>query len=256
MAAVRWPATEAAVAASAVLVQQVWLAVADAMPGSQALRQAYSAGLTQDGSVTHPWQGDALSARVANLSRHATSVEYGTPQYHLPSVINWAQAAAKGTARRTKDGRWYLIVPFEQAPPRRAQSASAVIPRRAARVARRLTRGAYLTAGASHGRAVHAPGLTPYVPRFSLNVRPEGPSASLQEGLRRISSRGRRSTYMTFRTMTSTSPHWWIPAKPGLHIREQVVRLATPTVVQAVEGAIRQDIAALIRAQLPSGGGP
>lgn len=238
------PATAAALREAVEFVRTSWIAAAEGLPGYQ--RTPYIAGLSQQGSVVYNVGGDPLVAMVVNVAPEAEGIEFGTPPIHLPAVIRWGQA---GSARRSKDGRYYLIVPFGHGaarsgtPPRRASAVRMSWP--VYRVARQLQPGQRLTAGPSHGRAVHAPGMTPYVPQNPRNVRPGTTHAALQEGLRRGPDprRGRYSSFTTFRTMTQDSPGWWLPARSGAKLMAEVERQVMPQVHAMVEAALRQDIA-------------
>ena len=245
--------TAAAVQAAAELVQWAWIRLAESSALSAEDQATYTAGLATPASLVHPLGGDPLRARVSNLARQAARMEYGFAAYHLPSRINWATAR---TARRSKAGRWFLIVPFrhvatrygrqvgELRPAMRAQMLTARVYRRA----QRLRPEEYLTAGPSRGRAVHAPGLTPYVPRFARNVRPGYLHAAREERLvRRAGRSARQSQYLTFRTMRDDSPGWWIPGKSGVHLAPQVRRDTAPAIRAMIEAGVRQDVEAALR---------
>ena len=242
------PLTAQAVQDAMVLVQQAWIALAGASSMPPHDQSAYIAGLTTPQSLVYPDGGDPLAGRVVNRARQAPRIELGTPAIHLPSVIRWAQSRA---ARRSKAGRYYLVVPFrhfatrygkqiaELRPAARRQMMPEAVYRRASRMGRRQ----YLTAGESRGRAVHAPGLTPYVPRNPLNVRPGYQHASIYERLRREpSSRGAR--FQTYRTMTQDSSGWWLPARPGVQLQQQLEREVRPQITAMLTAAVEQDIRA------------
>lgn len=242
------PLTAQAVQDAAVLAQQAWIALAQAASMPRHDQAAYIAGLVTPESLVYPADGDPLAARVVNRARQAQRIEMGTPALHLPTVIKWAQSR---TARRNKAGRYYLRIPFrhfatrygkqiaELRPAARRQMMPEGVYRRASRMGRRQ----YLTAGETRGRAVHAPGLTPYVPRNPMNVRPGYQHASIYERLRREpSARGAR--FMTFRTMTSDSPGWWLPARPGVQLLQQLEREIRPQINAMLAAAVEEDIRA------------
>jgi len=232
--------TAQAVREAAELVRAAWVAAATASALSPREQVRYIAGLTMPRSLESPVGGDAWQARVHNLAPMAPRLEYGFAAYHLPARIRWAQARG---ARRNKAGRWYLRVPFEHATPSAQRPG---LPQGVYRVARRLQRGEYLTAGPTQGRAVHAPGLVPYVPRFARNVRPGYVHAALYEGLRRVPGRGRGSRYLTFRTLTQDSTGWWIPGRQGVQLARQTARDTAPAVRALIEAGIQQDLAAML----------
>lgn len=83
---------------------------------------AYVNGLRQSDSLQYPLQGDALSVGVFNLARHAAAIEYGFAAFNLAERINWG-ATAK--SRLSKEGRWYIRVPFRHyTPPRTGEGAT------------------------------------------------------------------------------------------------------------------------------------
>ncbi len=237
------------------LVQQHWRELAGQMLQTPLERTAYLRGFAPDAPAVVE-EGDSMQTVVRNTSPQAAAVERGHGAYHLPSRVNWAQSPA---VRRTRRGGFYLIIPFRHYSAQRgirarAGSAAArrqMLARAVYEVARRLQPGQHLTAGASRGRAVHAPGLTPYVPRMPENVRPGYTHAAAQERLQRFpSGTGGRGQFLTFRTMRPDSPGWWIPAQPPRPIAAQTVRETTPAVRQLLETAASADVEALVAAQL------
>lgn len=258
MAEARFSQLEQAMVQAASLVEQHWQAVARRLLTSAHEREAYVGAIAVDDPPVVSIPG-GLRSTVRNTFHAARALEYGHRAFHLPSRINWGRSKA----RRTRAGRSYLIIAFRHdSAPRgiRAQAASAtarrnMLPRPVYNVARRLQRGQYLTAGESRGRAVHAPGLRPYVPSFAPNIRPGYTHAALQERLIR-STRSRRgtSTYLTFRTLTQDAPGWWIPARAPRAIAATTLREVTPQVRQLLEAASVQDISMQVSVALEQGG--
>lgn len=247
------PHTTAAVRAAAELVQWAWTELTHASPLSATDRAAYIAGLHAPESLVHPVGGDPLKAQVVNVAPGAARMEHGFAAYHLPSRINWATARG---ARRTKAGRWYLVIPFTHVATRYGRQMAEVRPamrrqmltERVYRLAKGLTPQQHLTAGPSRGRGVHAPGLTPYVPAFRRNVRPGYTHAAREERLvRRAGRSARQSTYLTFRTMTQDSAGWWIPGKPGVQLATQAQRDTAPAVRAMIEAGVKADVAAALQ---------
>jgi hypothetical protein len=216
-------------------VQEAWIAAAEA---AQAPAR-YLSGLRQRGSLVYPAVGDPLRAMVVNVATDASSVDEGMPAFHLPARVRWGQTPG---SRRSKKGTWYIIVPFRQ--------TTRSMPRRVYAVARTLQPGQRLTTGPSQNRAVHAPGLQPYVPRYAPNIRPGYTHSARQEGMRRIPGTKGNSRYVTFRTMSQKSTGWNIPPKPGLHLARDVAQAMTPTVTRLIEQAFLADITAVIRQRL------
>ena len=232
--------TQVAVFHSAMLVQEAWIVLAE----SREVADVYLRGLRQRSSLVYPAHGEPLAAAVVNVAPGAARLEEGSPALHLPSVITWPSPRS----RVSKKGTYFLIIPFRHGTPR-VQPRKNPLPRRIYAVARQLQAGQRLTAGPSHGSALHAPGLVPYEPRNPRNRRP-GTRASIYEGLRRMADPRGAGNYATFRTMTPTSPGWHLPARPGLALAREVVSQMTPEVTRLLETAMRQDLEAAIRQRL------
>ena len=254
MAESRFPHLLQAMHDAARLVHEHWQAVAARTLRTPGERDAYVSGLQSPESVAVVEDGSTLRATITNVSSVARRIETGHPAYHLPSRINWAEV-------RSKSGKSFLIIPFRHYSAQRGSRAQASSPaaRRAAmprpiyNVASRLQRGQYLTAGETRGRAVHAPGLTPYVPAYPRNVRPGYQQASIYEGMQRR-GRGTATRYLTFRTMTERSSGWWVPSKAPQPIAVQTVREIAPAVFRLLTAAAQADVVTLIDASLSAGG--
>src|SRR5207253_2573849 len=111
------------------------------------------------GSFQRAWHDIAvviLGLRLHYKRSYGGMLELGQPGYHLPTAIRWPTAKS----RLGKHG-YYLIIPFRHGTPG-TKAGSSRLPRRIYAVARQLQPGQRLTAGPTAGRAVHAPGLTPY----------------------------------------------------------------------------------------------
>lgn len=266
------PQTAEAIRQAVLFIQATWIQAAQSGQYFHTMTGAYVRGLQVADSLLYPLAGNVLAAAVVNVAPHARVLEEGQPGYHLPSVMRWSQSRA---AKRSKQGVWYLRVPFRHStPPRKGGGATAAtqraaMPARVARVAARLTptisardatrlgipqrTGQRLTAGPSRGQQVHVSGLTPYQPASAPNVRPGYAHVSIYEGLTKRGAAG-HTTYMTWRTMTSTSPGWHIPARPGTHIAAAVASQVTPLVTASVAAAAQRDLETLLRQQF--GGQP
>lgn len=201
----------------------------------------YASGIVTPDSLVYPVAGDPLSAMVINVAPHAWAIEEGTPGYHLPSVIRWAASRA---AHRTKNGRYYLNVPFRHSVPR----TGAGITSTAARAM--MPTSVYARArGLQPGQRLGGAGLTAYQPRYAPNVRPGHTHASIYAGMQKQGAPG-HSQYMTFRRMMSDSPGWHIPPRPGHHIAATVAQETTPAVLARITAAFAQDMATQLQARL------
>lgn len=252
MAALHFRSLAEAMVYAAQLVEQRWQATAQRLISSPRERDTYSRGIAT-GPVMETATG--ASTVVSNTASNAARIEYGHAAYHLPSRIHWGEVGQ----RSEETGRYYLIVPFRHYSAQRgsrAQQGSAasrrqMLPRAIYEVARLLRPGQYLTAGASRGPAVHAPGMVPYVPRLPQNIRPGYTHAAMQERLRRVpGARSGAGSYLTFRTMTESSPGWWVPAQPPRPVAAQTVHEVTPEVRQVIEAAVGAEFTVQIQAQL------
>jgi hypothetical protein len=250
------PNTSAAVRAAAELVQWAWIQLADTSALSASDKQAYIAGLSTPESVVHPLDGDPLRASVTNHAPEAPRLEHGFASYHLPDRINWATARG---AKPSKKGRWYLVIPFRHVAARYGKQIAELRPamrrqmltERVYRIAQRLRPEQHLTAGPTRDRGVHAPGLVPYRPAFARNIRQEYTHAAREERLvRRPGRSARQSQYLTFRTMTSDSPGWWIPGKKGVELAKQAQRDTAPAVRAMLEAGVRADVVAALRQRM------
>lgn len=238
------PLTERALYDAARAVQAAWVEAAQSGRFFHPGLGGYVRGIVADGSLVYPLDGDSLAAAVVNVAPHAAVIEDGAPAYHLPEVINWTTSRA---ARRAKDGHFYMYIPFRHTVPRTgagitSQAQRQMMPRQVYNVARTLQPGQRLTAGASQGARVHAPGLRPYVPAYAPNVRPNYTHASIHEAMVKRGARG-HTQYVTFRTLSERSPGWHIPPRQGTHIAATVAAEVSPRVCTMVAEAAAQDIA-------------
>jgi hypothetical protein len=99
------------------------------------------------------------------------------------------------------------------------------------------------------GQRLSGAGLAPYQPRHAPNVRPGAVHQPIFAGMQQHGAQGHHS-YMTFRTMTSTSPGWHVPARAGQPIAATVAREATPAILARIAEAFAQDVADHIQSTL------
>jgi hypothetical protein len=244
------PLTERAIYDAARLIQTAWVAAAQSGRYFHPGLGGYVRGIVTDDSLVYPLDGDPLSAAVFNLAPYAGVIEEGHPGFHLPSVMHWPTPASK----RAKAGHYYINVPFRHTVPRSGpgitgQAQRAMMPAPVYQVAKRLAPGERLTAGPSAGRRVHAPGLTPYVPRYARNRRPGYVHASIYESLEKRGA-ARHTRYMTWRTLSQRSPGWHIPPRQGTHIAATVAREIAPQLIRLVSDAAQQDVINYIQSRM------
>src|SRR5262245_58011165 len=95
-----WRRTIQALQQAVEFVREEWIKTADAAVLTPRQKAEYVQGLQQPASTGIDVSGMELQGRVTQTSPLGTRIEEGTPGHHLPSVINWARAYARGTARR------------------------------------------------------------------------------------------------------------------------------------------------------------
>jgi len=95
------------------------------------------------------------------------------------------------------------------------------------------------------GQSLHLPDAPPYAPRNPQNVRPGYTHAPMHERMQRFGE-GRRTIYLTFRTMRSDSPGWWVPARPPKPIAAQASRESAAGVERILAEAARADAMAAL----------
>jgi hypothetical protein len=241
------PTTEEAVHQAAILLQAAWIEAAQSGQYMGTNTGAYVRGIQQLDSLRWPLGGDPLRAMVVNTAPAAWWVEYGHPAYHLPERIRWGRTPA---SRLSKQGVWYLRVPFRHGSFRTGQGMTplaqrTMLPRHVYQAARRLQPRQRLTTGRSRGLAVHVRGLQPYVPQYAPNIRPGVTHASIHEGLQKRGAKG-HSQYMTWRTITQKSAGWHIPRQPGTFIAANVARQMAPIVRRLISAAVAHDVSTAI----------
>ncbi len=248
----------------------------------------YASELTFERMV--PYGGsDPTMVAVQNVAPYAQVLEDGHAGFHLPSVIDWGAAEGRGTAKRMKDGRRYMTIPFRHFTPGSASGgissarARAMMPqqvyqdaliafrgdraREEARDAARRIR----EAGTQLSRPYDVldrmyPGAGGRGPSyFDMARKAEGrdnqPGYSWRtrtyEGLRRKEqvnpeTGATSSVYSTLRTLTEDSLGWYVPPAPGFHFAARTVELVRPMARELLEDAARADVVELVR-QVMSG---
>lgn len=246
-----FPETAEAVRQSAIFAQSVWIMLAQSGQYIHTRTGAYVRGLQMADSLHYPVDNDPLAALVVNVAPHAHVIEEGHAGYHLPSVINWAQARG---AKQNAAGRWYLRVPFRHRAPGRPGGGAthatqqAMMPQQVYARAKRLQPGQRVTAGPTRGHARHVPGLTPYQPRYAPNIRPGYVHASVYEGMQKRGATG-HTQYVSWRTMTQDSPGWHIPARPGTHLSQVVTQRILDPITQLIQEAAARDVQRYLQQQ-------
>jgi hypothetical protein len=233
--------------AAAALVQQAWIAAAERLAYPVPHRLAYLMGLQTPESLVYPWQGNPLAIAVVNTAAEAVWVEKGTRAIHLPATINWGSARA---AKRGKRGVPYMVIPFRHIAPRgRVTSPSSQVRTMPEQLYRRALRTPMHREVSLRG----IKGITPYVPRQAINVRPGYTARSKYAGMQRvpgIPGEGRGSRYLTFRTMSADSTGWWLPARPGVPLLQRVQRATSGQVHRLIAAGMQADVEDALRQQV------
>jgi hypothetical protein len=188
-----------------------------------------------------------FAAEIWSDYKLADEIENGRLSRDLKTML---QTSTK--TRRFKNGTKYLIIPFRHNTPGNTAHAPAM-PKSIYAAAKQLSISSALTPGSKKP----AQRLSPsghIVPQHSYDWGgrlPAGLSPKLKEhhktdihaGMVRMntsSGNGKSSAYLTFRTMSSKSSGWIVPAKPGLRIVEKVSNDLQPILDKGIAEAIRR----------------
>ncbi len=226
----------------------------------------------------YPYHGDELTAAVANTAPHARVLEDGHSGYHLPSVIDWGAALAKGTAKMSARGVPYLSIPFRHYTPGGAAGGissgrrRSMMPDDVYRDAMTALRGADRQRRVDAAVRLREAGTRlsrPYAlmqgaPRRGLTLDALRLKALHQEGQPGYTWRSRTyeglrytqqanpetgrasGVFETFRTLAGDSVGWWIPPFPGYHFAARTVEAVLPQVQTLIGEAARADVAEMV----------
>lgn len=232
-----------------------------------------------------PYRGDDYMVAVQNVAPYAQVLEDGHAGFHLPSVIDWGAAEARGTAKRTAKGTRYLTIAFRHYTPGSESGgissarARAMMPRQVyndARIAADAARSAdERRAAAARITAAGTQLSRPYdvldrmfpgagggkAPRYydlarAGEARDGQPGYTWRsrtyEGLRRTEqvnpeTGAKSSTFSTLRTLTEDSLGWFVPPMPGFGFAARTVQAVAPMARDLLEEAARADVVELVR---------
>lgn len=231
-----------------------------------------------------PYGGDDMAVAAMNVARHAQVLEDGHAGFHLPSVIDWGAAEAKGTAKRTAKGTRYMTIPFRHYTPG-SESGGVSSGRARAMMSRQVYEDARIAAEAERGSRERREALDRLTAAGTQMSRPydvlartfpgaggRGPSyfdmarraeareqqpgytwrSRTYDGLQRREqvnpeTGARSSTYSTLRTMTEDSLGWFVPPMSGYHFAARTVERVQPLARELLEDAARADVVELVR---------
>jgi len=224
---------------SAELVKAAWVLIAQRAGVSS--DGDYINGITVDGRV-EVTEGNSSAdlveqiVTITNTDPNASTIENGHGAYSQVDRIRWG---ATPKMKRTKDGTWYLTIPFRHSAYRSAkqQAIGGITPR-----AQRTMMPAYVynqaknlspSRGLNAGKQYTASGQYRAADRYRwggrlgsqvVGGRLNGALiASRYQGMVKMSGGKGHNAYLTFRIMTQKSKGWIMPAKAGLHIAERLL---------------------------------
>lgn len=184
-----------------------------------------------------------FSAEVRATYKLAADIETGRPERDLKKMLDTSLKV-----RLSKKGTRYLIVPFRHNAPG-ASATGRAMPFSVYQSARALAASKII----SHGKRLSGTGAYDIETRKPITVRRriyrwgealEGHGRRHQGMYRFESGSGgeKRSSYITFRTMSETSTGWIVPAKEGLFIAKQVAERLQPAAEEIFSQAVKLDL--------------
>ena len=271
---------------SAEMVKAAWIGIAIELGLNS--DGDYINGIAVNGqiSVSTPTMGtgDMMEATVTvtNTSQMASVVEDGHGAYSMVDRIRWGQTPKM---KRTKDGTWYLTIPFRHSAYRSpAQMDTGGVTQRALRTmmpspiynqakklapSRGLNAGKQYTASGQYraadryrwggrldtGNTRNVSGGTiakPAMRNLDGRQTPEMTRVTVSrfQGMVKMSGGKGHTSYLTFRIITQKSKGWMMPAKAGYHIAAKLM--------QQIESgglgrAISERVESVMRAAVMSG---
>lgn len=218
------------------------------------------------GSIQWQMTG-SLTAEVWSDYKYAEEIETGRPAKDLKRMLDTSDRV-----RRTKDGRRFLIIPFEHKvkdmPKHVYKEAKQLAPskiigtsqRRSGEITtsvfgmgmvplgqKRQRRQPYLSNPASHSPVMVPRNIYQWGDRLAGGAM--GPNARGKSdrfaGMVRFDTsteKSKRSGYLTFRIMMEGSNGWVVPAKPGLYLARDVATAMQPKAEGAFAEAIKRDL--------------
>jgi hypothetical protein len=206
--------------------------------------------LPNGAAVQHPSGVVAKGAELAekgfldyyleNPVPHAESLEKGVQQRDMKDCLPTAKKA-----RRAKDGSLYLIIPFRHGAP--GSVGMAPMPARIHAMAQALSRSKVT----GHRQETSGTGFD--VTRNTYKWGGKITTSQIQDAGGTFKSQNRFSgmykfgnarhtSYVTFRVMSSKSPGWIIPARPGIWAARTAVQVATQDGQGLLNEALAEDL--------------
>lgn len=183
----------------------------------------------------------------------AEEIETGRPPKDLKRMLNTSLKV-----RVSKKGNRYMYIPFQHNVPG-ADATGQAMPHDIYSMARTLEASSVI----GKGRRLSGTGAFGVKSKRRLTVAsrqyswggslPAGLAPKLKPhhatdiyaGMKRFdtsSGGAKRSTYLTFRTMSQTSNGWIVPAKPGLFLAKAVAESLQPVAEQVLQEALKRSV--------------
>jgi hypothetical protein len=208
-------------------------------------------------TITWSMTGE-FSAVIASDYKYAAEIEEGRPARDLKQMLNYSLKVRQG-----KGGTRYLYIPFRHNTPGSSALAGSM-PNDIYSLAKKLAPSTITGQGqrksGTGAMDIKTKGyLTVPQNTYKWGERlPAGLSAKMKPhhatdihaGMYRFNTStpggGKSSQYLTFRTMSSKSSGWIIPAQPGQHIAKDVAQKMQPKASAAFAEAIKRSLAKAI----------
>lgn len=187
----------------------------------KATRKDYIAGLNQRNSVEFP---DPFTGVLTLRGKWPNMLEEGFPPFDMKPGF-----ARSAKAKKTKDGGWYLNIPFRHLTPgAEGINGGQPMPHDIYAQARQLRMNIDRLTGTE----------TKYAPRISWTGYQH--QNGIYEGMVRKPLGATKSSYLTFRRVSNKSDPmaWWHSGFQGIHVESHVAQFATDTLQKAIEANI------------------
>jgi len=167
-------------------------------------------------SIHWRFTGD-LSAEVWTDYDQALLVETGRPQRDLKLMLN-----TSARVRVNSKGGRYLIIPFRHNMAA-LEAAGAYAEAKQLKASTVISKGWRPSGTGAYDVKTHKPMLVPSSTyAWGGSMKSDNPQLNRLYRFNTSAGAGKRSDYLTFRTMVEGSPKWLVPAQPGLYLAKKV----------------------------------